>query len=803
MADINLYQAIYGLPDLRYADYMDHIGLLTQDELNKTHTNIGVELDYATTLVFRDQNGVLQKDDSKLIDKTTCAMCKAFRSWTNEEYCKRSYYKHVGLLIGKKYSKITPEVLSGDGCTVETWEMSAEYAAQYDAYKGTTQRCIAVSYICPYLPYREYMFPIAIDDVIIAVMFIGQVPLKSGAGNSEKEIRGKFRALLDDSKISFEDSMSQKKKADLITKGYNAIEKRADFIIDSIVASDITDVQRFQRNFEITPFMPVYNHIIRLINGLEEELRLKCTMRRKDAIREAFDRIKHEVFNDLNKVNSADDKNKLSVFWEVIEERTKQLFDDIQIGQLCAYGNKDYTNGVLLAPIRLKKMFHVDLDCTPSVGFQKNITFNPKVLGKGYPFIADEGQIRSCFPYINASQTTLFVWPAYDETCYIVFTLRLVSLRNETIEKEILPFVLDNILNLYALLFSEYQSIWALIAKEVAVAERNKTEQAFAILSHEIAQHTSSLTGLYSNYFNSVDSIRKLANTKLEDVTSDFYSCMEMLDYLSQNSKIYSGKIRPEPSSFLAFSEIIFKFRSIFRRLMKDKQISMLLPKISYSDRRRGELYTDKILFEQILFNILRNAVQYAYPFTYIYVDCIKADEKLETPHKLTVTNYGIKLDDTVDIFAMGERGKEAESYCGRGTGIGLYIVKRIVEALGGDIHAKSVLIYKYNLPLVRPYLDMLEAGREDRLGIKPELESINEKRRARGKQIVAPGSFNLLFRQEIKSINELNIEPSEKENLREDIVFNFTEDNITMETFETTFEITIPPYKKEGDYNE
>ena len=462
---------------------------------------------------------------------------------------------------------------------------------------------------------------------------------------------------------------------------------------------------------------------------------------------------------------------------------------------VCVYGLNEYTNGVSSTTL-LHEIFKVVEGNTRSIDFPKTITISLKKLSKRYPYIPDTQELNEHFTDFNGQQVKLLVWPAYDETCIVVFALDLFPSRDNDFLKELLPFILDNLQTLYVLLFSEYQSIWGLRAKDVATSETTKTEQAFTILSHEIGQHTAALSGLYQNNLENATLIRNLTLDKLETISMDFYSSMEMLDYLSQNSKIYSVKIKPDPSEFYAFGEKIFKFKNVFQRVMLNKRIKMILPQIDSIDKRRGKLYTDKILFEQILFNILRNALQYAHPSTYIHVDCIKADVKPETSHTLEVTNFGIELDETVDVYEMGVRGHEAENYYGRGTGIGLYIVKRIVEALRGEINHRSVPICKYNLPLIKPYLDMLKAGRNDDLNISTELEDIIKYPPPQlENRVVITGPIDIFVRHEIDSLQHLNIDPSRLNILQDAFKAAFINDKILMPTFETTFKVTIPPY--------
>lgn len=96
-------------------------------------------------------------------------------------------------------------------------------------------------------------------------------------------------------------------------------------------------------------------------------------------------------------------------------------------------------------------------------------------------------------------------------------------------------------------------------------------------------------------------------------------------------------------------------------------------------------LVADKTLLEQVMSNLLENAVKYSYPNT-----SVEVSTDVPKPGQLAVVveNTGLPITDTdtTEIFERGWRGDQAKLVTGEGSGIGLWINKNIMTAHGGDI---------------------------------------------------------------------------------------------------------------------
>jgi signal transduction histidine kinase len=90
----------------------------------------------------------------------------------------------------------------------------------------------------------------------------------------------------------------------------------------------------------------------------------------------------------------------------------------------------------------------------------------------------------------------------------------------------------------------------------------------------------------------------------------------------------------------------------------------------------------DPSALQQILGHLLENAVKYSPDGGTVTVAARRDDDGV----LIDVTDDGVGLPEDVDVFAPFERGDSDTD----GVGLGLYIVRNLVRAMGGDVTATS-----------------------------------------------------------------------------------------------------------------
>ncbi len=163
----------------------------------------------------------------------------------------------------------------------------------------------------------------------------------------------------------------------------------------------------------------------------------------------------------------------------------------------------------------------------------------------------------------------------------------------------------------------------------------------------------------------------KSAITHLTDLLNDVLSL----------SKLEEGKIAVSPENF-DITEFTGQLVQELQGLSKEKQ------QLKYKHTGPGEVQLDKKILKSILTNLVSNAIKFSSENKTIHINTEVVNSKV----KLSVKDQGIGIsdEDQKHLFERFFRGQNATNI--QGTGLGLNIVGKYVEMLGGSIDFKSKL---------------------------------------------------------------------------------------------------------------
>lgn len=220
-------------------------------------------------------------------------------------------------------------------------------------------------------------------------------------------------------------------------------------------------------------------------------------------------------------------------------------------------------------------------------------------------------------------------------------------------------------------------------------------ERFTSMVTHEFRTPLSvivSTVDILKNYLDrlSKDNIAR----KLDIVTGEAKRMATLLDDVLTLSRASAGRLRVTPEMFDAVEVLHGLVENL--RLMDNDQHHFDLKKSC----NQAIVVTDQRLIEQILINLLTNAVKYSPPTTTITAEICAAEDHITL--RVMDEGRGIPEEDQPRIFEAFHRAENATGI--EGTGLGLAIVKESVNLLGGEITFESAIgkgtVFTVNLPV-------------------------------------------------------------------------------------------------------
>ncbi|GEM_PF-2807317 len=223
-------------------------------------------------------------------------------------------------------------------------------------------------------------------------------------------------------------------------------------------------------------------------------------------------------------------------------------------------------------------------------------------------------------------------------------------------------------------------------AKLAAEKASNAKGYFLSSMSHEIRTPLTVIIGLIEIMeFTNLDEEQK---KYLKRLSSSSAALLDLINEVLDFSRIESGKIDLYPQE-LSLEDLLESVVDSFILAAQAKNLEIYyfldnnVPEMIISDRGR---------LRQILMNLISNAIKFTKEGEiYIIIKKIfEKERKIQLEFSISDTGIGIPKDSMDDIFLNYNRGQSNYTKTQSGTGLGLPIVKKLVELLGGSISVES-----------------------------------------------------------------------------------------------------------------
>jgi len=203
-------------------------------------------------------------------------------------------------------------------------------------------------------------------------------------------------------------------------------------------------------------------------------------------------------------------------------------------------------------------------------------------------------------------------------------------------------------------------------------------------VSHELRTPLTSIKGYIDNLRDGIaGALKEKQANYLDRMSKSADHLVRLINDLLDVSRIESGKMAMNLTT-LSLRDLIEEAINNLRPIAAEKQLDVIVKTFAVDSRIRG----DHAKLGQVITNLLDNAIKFTPPGGRITITLQQDEQFLKTSIK--DTGIGIPAEKQSRIFERFYRIEQASSSNGKGTGLGLYIAKNLLEMHGAKIRVTS-----------------------------------------------------------------------------------------------------------------
>ena len=236
------------------------------------------------------------------------------------------------------------------------------------------------------------------------------------------------------------------------------------------------------------------------------------------------------------------------------------------------------------------------------------------------------------------------------------------------------------------------RDIWQMAAIEEALVQAEKANKAksrfLSNMSHDIRTPMNAIIGFATLAQNDASDV-DLVQSYLGKILSASKHLLSLINDVLDMSRIESGKIQIQEDE-VSLQEVISEVENLIQPMAEEKNQEFIVK----TNITNNYIYCDKLRLNQVLINLLGNAIKFTPIKGTIILDI---HQEMVAPFGYGVyifevkdTGIGIAGEFLGKIFQAFEREKGTTIGGIQGTGLGLSITKSIVEMMGGKIVVES-----------------------------------------------------------------------------------------------------------------
>jgi PAS domain S-box-containing protein len=221
-------------------------------------------------------------------------------------------------------------------------------------------------------------------------------------------------------------------------------------------------------------------------------------------------------------------------------------------------------------------------------------------------------------------------------------------------------------------------------ARDVAEAANNAKSEFLSRMSHELRTPLNAILG-----FGQILEMRELDELERESIGHILKGGRHLLDLINEIldiARVESGRVDLSIES-IDVDDVIGETVDLIRPLTSQYNVQLIVKPSSLNGKR---VLADHQRLKQVLINLIGNAMKYNREGGEVRVSC----ENQPDGHvrvNVADTGYGLSAEDIAKIFIPFERLRASQTDI-VGTGLGLTLSRRLMEAMNGTLGVESVV---------------------------------------------------------------------------------------------------------------
>lgn len=651
-----------------------------------------------------------------------------------------------------------------------------------------------LEYYCPILGYRELILPIFHRQIVIGALFVGQTMVHEMNDDATKQdIMSSFFSKTDNSpEIIFNDFL-QKRMSNI-----ESVDILPETIMKALInADELTEpIDRF---FRLQP-----------IDDCDGEILHQASMTfDKKSQYDQFIKNACEILEITEQSLDLGMQEKQKKHFENITQDVVQSFFDNQSIKTRMLNELDQNT------LRRKQLHHAWNGFYEAAELIKELLGLEDVVlfGDGMRLYVEENKKKGLYPhpaasdshsawYFDFSRVKNHYQTTYDSICSLDTPDVLDGLSAQVdIENTILLVYPDVVvllhvkdlkknLELYSVMAEVIGKGFSRIRSSVALCAANYMKERHVLTlrmnRHESAHISTRLNDTMQRYFaNKGQAFLTLSADKQEYVVDDMQNTIWLISHMADNIGLITGSINAStiqvPEKNFDVYNMLFKWQNMFKKRLEERNLNLIVARSAEGNipfylnggdyDAPGNIKTNPDLFELMIYNLIDNAVKYAYRGSIICTRWCRT--KTYPQNILSVSSFGPEIKDTDNIYDLYTRGNISHLHAVEGDGIGLFVAKRVEALLHQTLLHECTHYAPYNLPLISWYIAESFSDPDEK-AIQAQLISYMQSK------------HNFVWKDVINELAQTRI-------TRRDLSKEYLTSRIRNETWLTTFYVIIP----------